>query len=77
MTAKNLDTRTVEVADGLIGITTGLMVARDELGDERVAKFLDNVPEKGEVLWRRFRAAQRTSGQLEYGFSTFVAELTK
>ena len=60
-----------EVSEGLIGVYACLMQAVDTLGEARVSKFLDTVPERGEALWVRFRSWQRTGGEYA-GFQKFI-----
>jgi len=59
---QSLEARINEVADGNIGVYTALLAARQALGDQTMSSFLDKVPEKGEELWKRFRALQQEKG---------------
>lgn len=77
MPAITLATRITEVADGLIGVMTCLLNAQNTLGEQKVAQFLDKVPEKGEALWLRFRAAQRQSRDDSFDFNAFITSVLK
>ena len=69
---KSLDQRIEETIDGNIGLVAVLMVARQELGDANLAKFLDVTPEKGSELWVKFKAWK--AGQADFvGFTHFIA----
>lgn len=45
-----------EVSQGVLGIYSAILCSRSQLGDAVLAFFLDQVPERGEKLWERFRA---------------------
>lgn len=58
-----IESRIEEVAQGNIGVLTALLNARATLGDKTLNTFLDKVPERGEELWKRFRAVQQEKGE--------------
>ena len=68
----SVEQRMEEAHQGIIGVMTGLMVLRQQLGDKGVNLFLDTVPERGEALWVKFRNA-RDKGEAE-GFVQFAAK---
>jgi hypothetical protein len=51
------------VSEGIMGVYACLSHAVAKLGEERVTKFLERVPERGEALWHRFRSWQRAAGE--------------
>lgn len=47
-----------DVSQENFGVYTAMSAAMSQLGNAVVAFFLDQVPERGEKLWQRFRAFQ-------------------
>ena len=77
MADDKLSQRIVEVSDGVIGVLAGLEAARKTLGihhgDLFVTMFLDKAPEKGEALWKRFKAYQKEFPGQEITFVWFMS----
>ena len=70
----NIEQRINEVSDGIIGVFTALMAARQALGDEIIVQFMDKVPEKGEALWVCFRNFQKAHPATD-SFNHFIASV--
>lgn len=62
-----------EVSQGILGIHSALLAAEDVLGDAQVAYFLEQVPERGEALWRSFCVFR--DEQENADFADFIANI--
>ena len=48
-----------DVSQGNFGVHAAMLSATTQLGNATVAFFLDQITERGEALWQRFRAFQK------------------